>query len=256
MKEYLVFRLYGPMASWGQAAVGGDRPTGLQPTRSAIVGLLASALGIKRDSAALLQALQASISIAVKQCVPSSLLRDYHTTQVPVGSLEKLSHCRTRKNEIDEVAHQERYNSKSSRPNAILSSRDYRCDGLWVIAVSLTEATEYSLLELSNALLKPKFVLYLGRKSCPLSVPLRPWLVFSENIQGALDTEFPTILNSENEDARWLGGNKIVTYYWEGNADEFSSNKVLTTHPWDEPVSRTRWQFKQRTQHQLSIMEE
>ena len=50
MKDYLVFRLYGPLASWGQAAVGGDRPTGLQPTRSAILGLLGAALGIKRDN--------------------------------------------------------------------------------------------------------------------------------------------------------------------------------------------------------------
>ena len=38
MKDYLVFRLYGPMASWGQAAVGGDRPTDIQPSRSAVLG--------------------------------------------------------------------------------------------------------------------------------------------------------------------------------------------------------------------------
>lgn len=256
MKEYLVFRLYGPMASWGQAAVGGDRPTGLQPTRSAIIGLLASALGIKRDNETLLQQLQSSIQIAVKQCVPSSLLRDYHTTQVPIGNSDKLAHCLTRKSEIDELKRQEKYNSKNSRPNAILSSRDYRCDGLWVIAISLTDVAEYSLLALSKALLKPTFVLYLGRKSCPLSLPVLPTLVSVEMLKEALDTQFKPILNSEKEDNRWLGANKMVTYYWQGSVDEFNNKKALTTYPWDEPVNRTRWQFKQRTQHQLTIAEE
>lgn len=242
MKKYLIFRLYGAMASWGQAAVGGDRPTGLQPTRSAIVGLLASALGIKRDNEELLQQLQGGIKIAVKQCAPSSLLRDYHTTQVPSFN-KKIVH-QTRKSELSE-----------NKLNTILSSRDYRCDGLWVIAISLADVAKYSLLELSEALLKPKFVLYLGRKSCPLSLPVLPRLVFGGKLQDALDTEFPALLNNEQEDARWLGSNKIVTYYWEGNADEFNNNKVLTTHPWDEPVNRMRWQFKQRTQYQLTIAE-
>lgn len=64
--QYLVFRLYGPMASWGEAAVGGDRPSGLAPSRSAVLGLLGAALGIKRDDASRLDALRASIGIAIK----------------------------------------------------------------------------------------------------------------------------------------------------------------------------------------------
>ena len=57
MNAYLVFRLYGPLASWGMPAVGGDRPTAAQPTRSALLGLLAAGLGIKRDKEYALQAL-------------------------------------------------------------------------------------------------------------------------------------------------------------------------------------------------------
>nr|WP_284509571.1 CRISPR-associated protein Cas5 [Salinivibrio costicola] len=48
MRDYLVFRLYGPLASWGEPAVGGDRPTSAYPSRSAVLGLLGAALGIKR----------------------------------------------------------------------------------------------------------------------------------------------------------------------------------------------------------------
>ena len=113
MKEYLVFRLYGPMASWGVPAVGGDRATAIAPTRSALLGLLGAALGITRDNAAKLEALQQSVSFGVKQCVPSSILRDYHTVQVP-SEKRGVTHL-TRKSELSEA-----------KLNTVLSSRDYR----------------------------------------------------------------------------------------------------------------------------------
>ena len=66
--EYLVFRLYGPMASWGQAAVGGDRPTAMAPGKAAIIGLLGAALGVERDDEAGQQRLFDTIVVAVKPC--------------------------------------------------------------------------------------------------------------------------------------------------------------------------------------------
>tara|TARA_R110002153_G_scaffold228568_1_gene381528 strand:- start:2386 stop:3132 length:747 start_codon:yes stop_codon:yes gene_type:complete len=243
MKEYLVFRLYGPLASWGQAAVGGDRPTGLQPTRSAILGLLGAALGIKREQESQLHALQTSVKIAVKQSVPTSLLRDYHTTQVPSHS-NKLIH-RTRKSELSE-----------DKLNTILSSRDYRCDGLWIIAISLTDETSCNLAELQQALSTPVYSLSLGRKSCPLAIPVTPKIVQVEKLKQALDTEFPPLTTSHKEDQFRLNANGWVSYFWEGAMDEFVETGVITTQPWDEPISRDRWQFKQRVMHQLSIREE
>ncbi|WP_075187556.1 type I-E CRISPR-associated protein Cas5/CasD [Teredinibacter haidensis] len=242
MKEYLVFRLYGPMASWGQAAVGGDRPTGLQPTRSAVLGILGAALGIKRDQEQQLTNLQNSVLVAVKQCVPSSLMRDYHTTQVPSHS-NKVVH-RTRKSELSEY-----------KLNTILSSRDYRCDGLWIIALASTTLPAYTLDQLRSALLEPVYALSLGRKSCPPALPLAPRLVQCDSLKSALDTDFPTITRSQKEDSLWLGGNSRVTYYWEGDKSQIEHSNVLTTEPWDEPINRIRWQFKQRVMHQLSIEE-
>jgi CRISPR system Cascade subunit CasD len=49
MMEYLLFRLYGPLASWGEIAVGESRHTATYPGKSALLGLLAAALGIRRD---------------------------------------------------------------------------------------------------------------------------------------------------------------------------------------------------------------
>jgi CRISPR system Cascade subunit CasD len=242
MQKYLVFRLYGPMASWGQAAVGGNRGTDVQPTRSAILGLLGAALGIKRDDEARLQILQQSLQVAIKQTVPSSLMRDYHTTQVPSHS-KKVVH-RSRKSELS-----------VDKLNTILSSRDYRCDGMWTIVLSSTEQASINLEQVKNALLKPVFMLSLGRKSCPLAAPLNPQLLTHGKLKDALDTEFPAITRSTKEDRMWLGGNGRVTYFWEGDKNEMKQTSVLTTHPWDEPVNRQRWQFTQRVMHQLSIEE-
>lgn len=241
--DYLVFRLYGPLASWGQAAVGGDRPTGIYPGRSAIVGLLAAALGIRRSEEERQAQLNASVVIAVKQLAPSSLLRDYHTAQVPT-SRRNVRHL-TRKSELGE-----------DKLNTILSSRDYRCDGLWVVAIRLSAKSTYSLDELQEALLKPKFTLYLGRKSCPLALPLAPKIKTDVSLKEALDTEFLPLTRSAKEDALWLSSNNRVTYFWEGEKSALGmKGTVMTTQPWDNPLSRTRWQFNQRTVHQLSVRE-
>lgn len=241
--DYLVFRLYGPMASWGQAAVGGDRPTGGYPSRSAIVGLLAAALGIRRTEEELQEQLNSSVVIAIKQLVPSSLLRDYHTTQVP-PTRRNVRHL-TRKSELAE-----------DKLNTILSSRDYRCDGLWVVAISLAKGGAYTLTELQQALLKPKFTLYLGRKSCPLALPLAPQIVQNSGLKEALDTEFVPLTRSAKEDRLWFKSNNRVTYFWEGEKSALDiEGTIMTTHPWDNPLSRIRWQFNQRTVHQLSVRE-
>ncbi len=242
MQQYLVFRLYGAMASWGQAAVGGDRPTGLQPTRSAILGLLGAALGIKRENEKKLAGLQSGILIAFKQCTPSSLVRDYHTTQVPSHN-KKVFH-RTRKSELSEA-----------KLNTVLSSRDYRCDGLWVIAISLSDRASFSLETIQSALERPVYSLCLGRKSCPPSLPLMPVVMEFDELKSALDYEFPAITRSHKEDALWLNKKREVTYFWEGSKEQIPSESTLTFQPWDEPVSKTRWQFKQRTMHQLTVEE-
>lgn len=243
MKDYLVFQLYGPMASWGQPAVGGDRATHMSPTRSAILGLLGAALGIKREEADRLQALHQSVQVATKQLTPTSLLRDYHTSQVPARNNKYV--YRTRKNEL--------LDEPKDKLNTILSTRDYRCDGLWVVALSLTETATVTLDALQSALIRPVFTLYLGRKSCPVSAPLRPLLVVNSELKDALDQDFPEITPEGISDSTWLRRSWAFTYTWEGDISEIQGDTVMTTHPWDDPVSLTRWQFQQRAMHQVTI---
>ncbi len=48
MARFLLFQLAGPLASWGEIAIGEDRHSAPYPGRSAVLGILASALGIRR----------------------------------------------------------------------------------------------------------------------------------------------------------------------------------------------------------------
>ena len=49
--DFLVFQLQAPLAAWGDIAVGECRPTMAYPGQSALLGLLAAALGVRREDA-------------------------------------------------------------------------------------------------------------------------------------------------------------------------------------------------------------
>jgi len=247
--NFLVFRLYGPLASWGEAAVGGDRPSACYPSRSAILGLLGAALGIRRGEHQRLEQLRQTVMLGVKQYTCGTLLRDYHTTQVPTQDKKRV--LRTRKDEL----------SDALKLNTVLSTRDYRSDGMWVVAIWLKDGTELNLQTLQQHLIKPKFILSLGRKSCPLAAPLVPVIVESSDLKSALDTEFPPLLEARNQDAMWLNIPDTVTYYWQGDSrllklSSEDATKVQSHTRWDEPIHRERWQFANRLEHQVVLSQE
>ncbi|SHM16936.1 type I-E CRISPR-associated protein Cas5/CasD [Vreelandella subglaciescola] len=237
MTEYLVFRLYAPLASWGEAAVGETRPTATYPGKSALLGLLGAALGIRREDDAGQKALGESLAVAVKQRSEGTLMRDYHTVQAP-QSRAKVSYS-TRKAELS---------APKSDLTTILSSRDYRCDGLWTVAFWLTPGANWTLAELKQALETPHFCLYLGRKACPPAAPLAPEVVTCSTLKEALDSGFPPLngRNDAGEKALRLSGQ--VLYAWEGSIDQLDGSAVGVEYNdvWDLPLNRRRWQFGPR----------
>ncbi|MFH1076139.1 MAG: type I-E CRISPR-associated protein Cas5/CasD, partial [Pseudomonadota bacterium] len=154
MADFLVFQLYGPLAAWGDIAVGEYRPSFAHPSKSAIIGFLAAALGIRRDEDERQKALADACSFAVRVDAMGTLLRDYHTAQVPSEKKGVTRYTRYSELAVEEL-------------NTILSSRDYRCDAAYTVAISFRDGSAYSAQMLADALCKPVFVLYLGRKSCP-----------------------------------------------------------------------------------------
>jgi CRISPR system Cascade subunit CasD len=153
--ETLIFQLHAPLASWGETAVGEYRPTAEYPSQSAIQGLLGAALGINRDDDATQVALRTSYCMAVGVLSQGRLLRDYHTAQVPSRSDLKKRPKATRRDELSLPKYE---------LNTVLSTRDYRQDSAALIAIQAKAGASYSLIALADALKKPKYVLYLGRK--------------------------------------------------------------------------------------------
>jgi len=235
MTKYLVFRLYGPMASWGDVAVGTYRPTFDHPSKSAVMGLLAAAIGIRRDEDPKLRALAKSYNFAVRVDASGTMLRDYHTSQVPSsGSGRNKKYFATRK---DELA------ASQKDMNTILSTRDYYCDAVYTVCLWVkSDEVPYSLEILEQKLKEPEFVLYLGRKSCPLAMPIDAKVVSGANIQEAFG-----MINSDNL-LDGLQKDDSMRLYWEGTPDAGVSLMHTITRR-DDPLSRKRWQFADRQEH-------
>jgi len=256
--EYLLFRLYGPMASWGEIAVGESRHTAVKPTKSALLGLLGAALGVGRDNEGGQEALNKGYHFAIRVLSTGQLLRDYHTAQAP-DSVGKFQY-RTRRDELV---------VGKTRLGTVLSSREYRTNAQAVIAVRKLEHAKWSLDELKKALLAPKYHLYLGRKSCPLAAPLQPEIMTADNYYQAMQSYQPKSLlhdlNSWDSEQRWISDDELQRYFWEGCVADFSQlsaefnpEQVQQLSQYDQPLSRDRWQFQPRKEYfwQVSVMED
>ncbi|WP_299946905.1 type I-E CRISPR-associated protein Cas5/CasD [uncultured Microbulbifer sp.] len=247
--EYLVFRLYGAMASWGEVSVGESRHSAHYPGKSAITGLLAAALGIERVQEALQLELVNGYRQAVKVLSRGTLAKDYHTAQAP-DSVGKFLY-RTRRDEL--VVGRERLGT-------ILSQREYIADAQALVAIKAMAQAHWPLEDLAQALARPKFHLYLGRKAFPLSAPTAAQRINADNFRGAFEGyQLPDLLNYHPERARqprWLPADAHSQYYWEGDIEEFSAEDeqfsakaVQQLNRLDEPLSRKRWQFQPRLEN-------
>jgi CRISPR system Cascade subunit CasD len=249
-QEYLVFRLYGPMCSWGDIAVGEVRPSTMHPSKSAILGLVAAALGLKRPDTArddiertalemAHSALAHGYGFAVRVDAPGIPLVDYHTAQVPSsGTGRNRRQFATRRDELTIVP----------RPdlNTILSRRDYRVDALYTIALWGRPGAPHPLAELAVRLHEPAFALYLGRKSCPLALPLAAQVVTADNIQHAMhNAQLPL---PENFARQLALQNAIPALYWDEDGDAGLPVQHTFTRR-DAVYSRRRWQFMPRSEH-------
>ncbi len=241
MKEYLIFRLYGMMASWGDIAVGEYRPTYDRPSKSAVMGLIAAALGIRRDEEARLRELATGYHMALRVDTPGTLLRDYHTTQVPTsGKGRNKFTFATRKAELSGPNHD---------LNTILSSRDYRCDAHYTVCLwTNSESPPYHLSAMKEHLEKPVFNISLGRKSCPAALPLRPRIVQAATLSDA----FSSVPFEGDPFTKPLESDADVQVFWEGEEDQ-GYERVHVVQRRDDPLSKKRWQFGNRAEYYTMV---
>lgn len=149
----LLLRLAAPMQSWGAESKYEIRRTGLEPTKSGVIGLLMAALGCRRDDTDTLHRLD-TLRMGVRVDQAGEMLHDYHT------------------------AH--------TKKDAYITHRYYLSDAVFLVGL---ESDDTALLEeLESALHEPVFPLFLGRRSCPPTLPLSLG-IRTENLEQTLRAE-------------------------------------------------------------------
>ena len=249
--EFLVFQLQAPMSSWGDTAVGEYRGSYDYPGESALIGLLGAAIGIRREDEAAHAGLRQGYMFAVGVQSAGKLLRDYHTAQVPGRvALKNRPHATRR----DELA------VPKADLNTILSTRDYRQDAASLIAVQSHGNAPYTLEVLADNLRQPRFVLYLGRKSCPPAAPLHPVVMIADSALAALE-EYRKRLNDQRDAHKDRHGRlplepigELIRLVW-GDGVEAGTAADLSAPRKDRLIRRQGWQFGDRTEHVALLRE-
>ena len=135
----LLLRLAGPMQSWGVQSRFTVRDTGLEPSKSGVVGLMCAALGRPRTEP--IDDL-AELAMGVRADQEGTLQRDYHT-----AGREGIL----------------RASGKVERTTLVVSNRYYLADARFLVGLESDDLT--LLRRLHVALRDPHWFLYLGRKA-------------------------------------------------------------------------------------------
>jgi CRISPR system Cascade subunit CasD len=241
----LCFRLYGHLAAWGTSEAGNAvRPSARHPGRGAILGLLAAALGIKRDDRSGHDRLGAGLLVSVASHGPRRIVEDFRTVQ----SVEPQRNDRF-VNRAEALAR--------GRIHTSITQRQHVEDGLWRVFVTTRPDADLPLPSLANALRRPRFELYLGRREFPLALPPDP-VVVDGDLENALGT-YPAV-PPINHVRAWsqldrvyaeLGRRVVDDRPWDlawdvGFPGAPGSGEIRTVI--DDPFSRTAWRFQPRAE--------
>ena len=143
----LLLRLGGPLQSWGSDSKYDERKTDYMPTKSGVIGILAAALGRRRgENLSDLTALRFGVRVDRQ----GTLLRDLQTTRM-AADLEEMFY-------------------KPPKLNGNLSNRYYLSDAVFVAGFESED--EAFIRRLEYAVRNPVFPPFLGRRSCPPTLPL------------------------------------------------------------------------------------
>ena len=126
----LLLRFAGPMQAWGADSRFDVCRTNREPTKSGVIGLLAAALGWRRDAP--LDDLEA-LQFGVRVDREGVLLRDFHMVR--------------------------------SAKTAYVTTRYYLCDAVFLTGVFSED--EALMQRLAEAVSHPAFPMFLGRRACP-----------------------------------------------------------------------------------------
>ena len=188
----LLMRLAGPMQSWGTQSRFVDRDTGREPSKSGVIGLLCAALGKPReekpgDGFPTLAQLDEELRMGVRVDREGTIAKDYHTAgggRVP--GLKKYGVIKA-----------------NGGLDAVVTTRYYLADADFLVGL---EGDAALLRRLDDALARPVWPQYLGRKSfvpgIPVMIPdslLPPGRLIPDPLEVAL-RQFPWLVRRRNRD--------------------------------------------------------
>lgn len=150
----LFMRLASPMQSWGTSSRLQLRRTDLYPSKSAVLGMLLCAMGVRREDSS--QALEplTPLLMGVRVDRNGVLDWDYHTAGAKIGIRKAEGGIKS--------------TQSTGEFETLLSRRQYLYDASFLVA--LQGATD-TITECASALYNPVWPLFLGRKCC---IPTEP----------------------------------------------------------------------------------
>jgi CRISPR system Cascade subunit CasD len=236
-RDFLVFRLAGPMMAFGGIAVGERRSLWDAPSKSGVLGLLAACLGLARTDQPALLRLDQALGFAVRVDDPGRPLRDYHTAQNPTeAALNRRRKAglavATRRDELD-----------SDDLNTVLSERLYRVNAAVTVALWVRPGQAYDLGSLAEALRRPVFTPYLGRRACPLGLPPNPRIITASGLSVAL-AHIPETVTRPGGQART--GAPELWFEWDAGLEAEEEAATALRLRRDGLRHRGLWQFTDR----------
>ena len=157
--RFIKFTLSAPLQSWGEDSRWDNRNTANMPTKSGIIGLLGCCLGYPRGDSRL-NDLDRQLRLAVRADRAGRIMTDYHTVHGTCGLLLSAE------------------GTKRQNGDTIISKRQYLQEARFTVFLWGNDA---DLNQCYQAMLHPRWTVYLGRKSCVPSVPVRPeWIEASD----------------------------------------------------------------------------
>lgn len=170
----LLLRFAAPLQAWGSSSKFDIRTTEREPTKSGVIGMIASALGIQRNSENADDELKKlnEMRFGVRVEKEGKLIKDFHM----VRKIE---------------------NRKMTA--SYITDRYYLSDAVFLVAIE-SDDTEL-LKKIESALQRPVYPLFLGRRSCPPTLPVVYGMRDSE-LTEILRNEPPLIQDSKNKSAR------------------------------------------------------
>ena len=154
----LLLRFSAPLQSWGSNSLYDRRETDSMPPKSGVIGILAAALGVKREESTNALEELAKLQFGVRIDQAGTKTEDFQITKM------------------------------GDKINSNLSYRVYLNDAIFLVGLGCENVSYLEKLE--YALKNPQFPLFLGRRACPPTQPFVLGIRESDLEQALRDEEW------------------------------------------------------------------